>query len=369
MNRGAGTWRVLRSIAIGLILLLLVVEVVFRIVPPANLTRDRLIRGGNPEVALIKPHPYLSYVLNPGLSRPGLHHNALGYRGPELMRQKPEGVVRILCLGASSTYGVTASSDGATWPARLQLYLTEAFPSVTFEVVNGGVPGYTTFEIMIDLAIRGVVISPDIVIVYMGFNDLRAATWPNAQPDNTQFRKSWGLEKPPFVALLELSQTFLLARWFMSDYRNTEVALSRYVVVPEDGDAFLGGVRTLNPVAFASFTRNLSHMIAVARLHHIRVLAGVEAYGEATIAPQFADIVDQGMSGFANALARLVEQMQAAQDVQVFDARRTLPLAPGVFVDGVHMSDAGSDRLARLFKNRLTELGWIGVRGSAKADN
>jgi lysophospholipase L1-like esterase len=366
MNRGAGTWPVLRSTAIGVILLALVVEVVFRIVPPANLTRDRLIRGGNPEVALIKPHPYLSYVLNPGLSRPGLHHNALGYRGPEVTRDKPAGVVRILCLGASSTYGVTAGSDGATWPARLQWHLTEALPSVTFEVVNGGVPGYSTFESMIDLEIRGVELQPDIVIIYAGFNDLRAATWPNVQPDNTQFRKSWGLEKPPLVALLELSQTFLLARWFMSDYRNTEVALSRYVVVPEDGAAFLGGARSLSPVAFASFIRNLSHVIAIARLHHIRVLAAVEAYGEATIAGQFADLVDQGMSGFANSLAQLVDEMQPGQDVQIFDARKSLPLAPGVFVDGVHMSDAGSDRLGRLVKNRLMELGWVGSRASAK---
>jgi lysophospholipase L1-like esterase len=359
MRAAVKLWPVLRWAAIGLAVLLLIVEVVFRAVPPAGLTREQLIRGGNPEIALIKPHPYLSYALMPGLQRPGLHHNTLGYRGREVSRDKPPDVIRILCLGGSSTYGVTASSDTTTWPARLQRYLGEALSSRSFEVVNGGVPGYTSFESMIDLAIRGVELRPDIVIIYHGFNDLRAATWPDVQPDNTHFRKAWDLNKSSLVSALELSQTFLLARWYATDYRNTEVALSRYVVVPENGDDFLGSVRRPSPAALASFRRNMHSMIVLARAHGIRVLAAVEAYGEATIAPQLADLVDEGMSHLADELGELISQVASDPDVQLFEARRILPLASGVFADGVHMTDAGSDRLARLMKNRLAELGWV----------
>jgi lysophospholipase L1-like esterase len=338
---------------------LLCIEVGFRAFPPAGLTRARLIRGGNPEVALIQSHPYLSYALTPGFDRPGLHHNALGYRGPEIDPRKPAGVTRILCLGGSSTYGVGVSSDAATWPARLKASLGQAFPGRTFEVVNAGAPGYSTFENVIDLAIRGINLHPDIVIVYQGFNDIRAATWPVVKPDNTQFRKSWSLEKSTSTMVLELSETFLLARWFLTDYRYEEVALSRYVVVPENGDELVGGGRHLGSVALASFVRNMQSMIAISRADHARILLAVEAYGEATIAPEIADFVDESMLSIAAAMEELVVKY-SDPEVQLFDARRTLPLRPNLFADGVHMTDAGSDRLGLLMKNRLAELGWIG---------
>jgi lysophospholipase L1-like esterase len=197
------------------------------------------------------------------------------------------------------------------------------------------------------------------VVVYQGFNDIRAATWPVVKSDNAQFRKSWGLEKSNTTILLELSETFLLARWFLTDYRHEEIALSRYVVVPENGDELVGSARHLDLVALASFVRNMQNMIAIARANRARILLAVEAYGEATIAPEIADFVDEGMSSIAVALQDLVAQ-NADPEVQLFDARGTLPLRRGLFADGVHLTDAGSDRLGQLVKNRLAELGWIG---------
>jgi lysophospholipase L1-like esterase len=348
--------------AIWIAIFLVCIEVGFRLFPPAGLTRARLIRGGNPDVALIKPHPYLSYALTPGFDRPGLHHNALGYRGPEIgPGERSAEVLRILCLGGSSTYGVSASSDAASWPARLKAFLNQTFPSQTFEVINAGVPGYSTFENAIDLSLRGISLKPDIVIVYQGFNDIRAATWPEVKPDNTHFRKSWNLEKPASTALLELSEAFLLARWFLTDYRHEEIALSRYVVVPENGDEMVGSVRHLDAVASASFVRNMRNMTAVARAGRARILLAAEAYGEATIAPEIADYVDESMSSIASALKQLVAEY-SDPDVQLFDARGMLPLRPNLFADGVHMTDAGSDRLGLLLKNRLAELGWVQSR-------
>jgi lysophospholipase L1-like esterase len=359
MRTNRKLFRLVGIAAMWIGIFLVCIEIGFRVFPPAGLTRARLIRGGNPDVALIKPHPYLSYALTPGFDRPGLQHNALGYRGPEISpEEKPAGVLRILCVGGSSTYGVSASSDAAAWPARLRAFLGQTFPSQRFEVINAGVPGYSTFENAIDLAIRGVSLNPDIVIVYQGFNDIRAATWPGVKPDNTHFRKSWNLEKPLSTTLLELSETFLLARWFLTDYRYEEIALSRYVVVPENGDELVGSARHLNAVASASFVRNMRNMIAVARAGKARVLLAVEAYGEATIAPEIADYVDESMSSIALALKQLVAEY-ADPEVQLFDARGTLPFRPNLFADGVHMTDAGSDRLGLLLKNRLAELGWI----------
>jgi lysophospholipase L1-like esterase len=138
------------------------------------------------------------------------------------------------------------------------------------------------------------------------------------------------------------------------------------VVVPDNGDELVGSARQLNAVALASFERNMRNMIAVARAGRARILLAVEAYGEATIAPEIADYVDESMSAIAVALKQLIA-VYSDPDVQLFDARATLPLRPNLFADGVHMTDAGSDRLGLLLKNRLAELGWVQSRRSSPA--
>ena len=55
----------------------------------------------------------------------------------------PRKDVRIMTLGCSTTSDGVA--DAETYPERLQHYLTEAGYS-NVEVVNGGQPGYTSFQ-------------------------------------------------------------------------------------------------------------------------------------------------------------------------------------------------------------------------------
>jgi hypothetical protein len=67
--------------------------------------------------------------------------NALGHRGPDVDLDPSPGVLRILALGGSNTYGA-AVSEGETWPAYLQEELRGRGASV--EVWNLGVSGYET---------------------------------------------------------------------------------------------------------------------------------------------------------------------------------------------------------------------------------
>ncbi len=334
-------------------------EVVFRVWPPAGLTEDVLTRGGNPRQLLIEPHPYMSYVLTRGLDRPSLHHNALGFRGPEVQRDKPDGVTRILCLGDSATYGFTVSSDENAWPERLRAVLQAgARNGEKYEVINAAAPGYTSFESLTMLQFRGLDLRPDVVIVYLGFNDLRASTWPEVQPDNTHFRKSWSLPQDRTVAVLELSRTFLLARWFFTDYRNQATELARYVIVPEDGDQLTHGQSRANDTGVANFRRNLRSIVAVARAHGAQVLLATQAYGEATISASHANVVGDAMTRLAMSVRQVARERESDRGVALLDARRILPAVPGMFADGVHVNDAGSDRLARIVAARLVELGW-----------
>jgi lysophospholipase L1-like esterase len=348
--------RVLTTLAATVVL----IEIVFRIMPPGGLTRDVLIRGGTPEQLLISPHPYIGYTLTPGFTRPALHHNALGFRGPEIAPVKPPGGVRIFCLGDSSTYGFSISRDEATWPVRLQLYLNRNAKPNRFEVINAGAPGYSSFESLSMLEYKGLDLQPDVVVVYLGFNDLRASTWPRVAGDNTHFRKSWGLPERPAITALELSETFLLARWFFTDYHARAIELARFVIVPEDGDQLTHGLQPAKEQGFVNFRRNLRSIVAVARNSGTRVLLVTQAYGEGTIDRERSEIIGTAMARLCRIVRDVSREHPNDDGVALLDARHLLPTMPGIFTDGVHMNDDGADFLARLIAARLLELQWTG---------
>lgn len=67
-----------------------------------------------------------------------------GLRPPIHDVDKPDGVFRVMALGCSTTFGWGAADDG-TYPAHLERILHEK-GHTTVEVINGGQPGYTTFQ-------------------------------------------------------------------------------------------------------------------------------------------------------------------------------------------------------------------------------
>lgn len=71
--------------------------------------------------------------------------NAEGHRDEEFTAPS-ESRFRILAIGDSCTFGLGVA-EAETWPARLESLLDAAFLGVTdFEVLNLGVPGYSSFQ-------------------------------------------------------------------------------------------------------------------------------------------------------------------------------------------------------------------------------
>lgn len=101
-----------------------------------------------------------------------LFTNTLGFRDPEdyLLVNKPEGRLRIVALGDSHTFGLDVG-DGATYPAKLQALLNKAAGEKRFEVVNAGVPGYSSRQGLIYLAREIERLSPDLIVFQFGSND------------------------------------------------------------------------------------------------------------------------------------------------------------------------------------------------------
>jgi lysophospholipase L1-like esterase len=93
--------------------------------------------------------------------------NSFGLRSPEI--EAKQGRFRILAIGDSCTFGLGVD-DHETWPAKLEQLLNQRF-SGGVEVINAGVPGYSSYQGRRFLKTAGLDLQPDLVIVSFGFND------------------------------------------------------------------------------------------------------------------------------------------------------------------------------------------------------
>jgi lysophospholipase L1-like esterase len=96
-----------------------------------------------------------------------LSTNSLGMRGPEL---RDDGSLRILALGDSCTMGWKVGQEEA-YPAALQSILDARPDGPRVQVLNAGVPGYTSHQGLAYLREVGLALDPDVVIIAFGWND------------------------------------------------------------------------------------------------------------------------------------------------------------------------------------------------------
>jgi lysophospholipase L1-like esterase len=98
------------------------------------------------------------------------HINRHGLRGEELTVEKPEGVVRILGIGDSFTFGAGVRNED-TFLSRLEAELNHGLADDRFEVVNAGVASYNTADEVTYLENRWMDLAPDVVLLVFVIND------------------------------------------------------------------------------------------------------------------------------------------------------------------------------------------------------
>ena len=98
--------------------------------------------------------------------------NSLGLRNREV-GPKPPGITRILFLGDSLIWSGETSA-GALYTEVLEHWLNAhaLHGPRAFEVINAGIPGYTTYQELEFLKIYGLDMAPDLVILGFVFNDV-----------------------------------------------------------------------------------------------------------------------------------------------------------------------------------------------------
>ena len=78
----------------------------------------------------------------------------------------------IVAVGSSSTYGAGATSPAATYPSRLAVELKERFPGRDITVLNRGVNGEETAQMLARFATGVLAEHPDLVLWQVGTNSV-----------------------------------------------------------------------------------------------------------------------------------------------------------------------------------------------------
>lgn len=308
--------------------------------------------------ARLIPLPLVEYGLNPSYEG----YNALGWRGPEIEVPKPDGVFRIVAMGASTTYGFTTPEE--SYPAQLQRTLRETYGYDQVEVVNAGVFGYTTFNTMVSLETRVLELEPDLVIIYHATNDVIPREYP---PDCYRgINPLRGLDPRTRSAspdILNLGPSTLYrmlavnAGW-VQDPSGLESLFRDYALDCGGGGmsqaSFVSREEAarnvpLNPPIY--FERNLRTIVGITRVHNIRLMFSTWAYQESSseALPFWRAAIDEH-----NAITR---RLAGEYDLLFVDYAPQAVQTPEHWSDYIHMNSVGSRHQAETYAAYLDAAG------------
>jgi lysophospholipase L1-like esterase len=120
--------------------------------------------------------PGLDYELAPNVDKEmrgmRVRTNSLGMRGPEPLPRATPGLLRLLALGDSITFGYRVAEDEA-WPEQLEAALAAdpVCEGRTVDVLNLSCSGYTTEQEARLYGHRAPELDPDVVVLGYYFND------------------------------------------------------------------------------------------------------------------------------------------------------------------------------------------------------
>ncbi len=156
------------------------------------------IPGLNPIAKWAFVDAFSAYRAKPGRYAEGKTVNKYGFIStPEISFVKPKDTIRIVFLGGSATAGTgTNLKDDETWPWQTVMSLRQK-TSKNIDFINGALSGYSSFESYGRLWSRIRHFSPDIVVLYHGWNEMyyfntvnKIVSW-RTLPDG-----SWSCEWP-----------------------------------------------------------------------------------------------------------------------------------------------------------------------------
>jgi hypothetical protein len=259
--------------------------------------------------------------------------------------------VTVALVGGSTTFG-TRVIDADSWPWILQQKLGE-----DYAVINYGVPGYTTAENIIQMALLVPESHAQIVVFYEGWNDLRNYHWPGLSPDYF----GHGMSQFDNLIPVPRDQASFLVRaarysYVMQLLNRAFGTPVRAEPTPPSGDP--------DPEVDRLYARNLNTLKTLA--HQSGMIA--------LFVPQILNNDNYSKKGVSRSWTPYIEDASLPALMQRFNGITAQTCAPGDrlcqfvdeplhqtwggndFLDEGHLSRQGGERLATILAARITRL-------------
>lgn len=219
-------------------------------------------------------------------------------------------------------------------------------------VINGGVPDYSTFESLVNLAYRLLAFRPDVVVVYHGFNDLRQGTQSGNTPDNAGYRRCWTRPLPDTVFWRVFTHLHLLRVPAILSGRFRAPHLTRYVGTPDRHSYYPDrAVWSFEEPPLSIFIRNLRSIGAVCREFGIELALCTISFNEDSTKERPADFA-LGVSQ----MNRAVRHVAGSEGVSLIDVAGRMPQDPADWSSLLYLSEKGSRVRAEIVADGLFDL-------------
>jgi lysophospholipase L1-like esterase len=314
----------------------------------------QFLQAAHTSDAIFEQHPYLvawpksNVRLERGggtISTTAFHTRTTGPAAP-----KPNAIT-VALVGGSTTFG-TRLIDADSWPWILQQKLGD-----DYAVINYGVPGYTTAENIIQMALLVPESHAQIVVFYEGWNDLRNYHWPGLSPDYfghgmSQFDNLIPVPRDQ-ASFLERAARYSYVMQLLNRAFGTPV---RAEPTPPSGDP--------DPEVDRLYARNLQTLKTLA--HQSRMTAlfvpqilNNDNYSKKGVSRSWTpNIEDAAVPALMQRLNGIMAQTCAPREgeCQFVDEPLHQTWGGNDFIDEGHLSRQGGERLATILAARISRV-------------
>lgn len=294
--------------------------------------------------------------------------NGLGLRGEEIPLEKPLGQFRVLVLGGSAAFSLGAEGE-RTWPRLLEVRLQERFgPRVV--VLNAGTPGYSAYQSQRRLACELLRLSPDLVLVYHLWNDVKHFWWSDI-PGLIRYLESHGKFNEKRSLMFLAQEVPVLDGWTRHSQLVARLrfallkALLYFYRLHYEGPRHDALDKAIHPHGVNFYRENL---LAIHRLLSDRSIPLVIVKQASLVHPENTlkerERIAYAVTGFRHevlveALRRgwaVNDELCALKDVFCVPANEAVPPTLKHFQNSVHLKPKGLEALAEVVFQRIAGL-------------
>lgn len=314
----------------------------------------------------LEGNPYLRTALVPGMRyRSGPYRidvNSLGFRGGEIAVPKPPETVRIFALGESSTFGWKgARSHEEAWPGVLESKLRAAHPDRRIEVINAGVPGYTSIEQRINFMLRISHLQPDAILIYHGNNDLNWS-WTADLETKLIYGRGETICRPGwFARLMEFSYVWMEVRSRLdqfsisSRHKSDSPDLVAIHLLEENLRGLMDDAGRLKvKVAIATFAHGFNENSSPGQFTADEKKLGVPVVGR-----WFENLSPEGARRSFPVYNEMVRELARSEQIPLAEPIKRIPRTPEYFTDWCHLTLKGEQLMAQIWFETLEDAGWF----------